>query len=153
LLTTRAKLATIGSLDKRTAAYKRTAELISALEADCGGDPTVAQRKLIERAALTNALIEDIEVRWLAGEVIDPALHATLANSLRRLLMTIGISRVAKPVSLRERLMAELVLDADDAVEEDVATVSDQDQAEPVNASPGEERHTTAVAERESDAA
>ena len=47
------RLLTLGSLDKRTAAYRRTADLISQLEADVGSDPSASQRLLIQRAALT----------------------------------------------------------------------------------------------------
>ena len=99
LLSTKAKLLTLGNLDKRGRAYRKTVEIISALEGDLGGDPTTAQRQLIQRAALTAALVEDIEVRWLGGEMIDPVVHATLTNSLRRLLATIGLERRPRDVT------------------------------------------------------
>src|SRR5262245_45073591 len=66
-LTAKARLLTLSHLDRRTAAYRRTAELISSLEADLGGDPSTAQRALIQRAAVVAALLEDIETRFLAG--------------------------------------------------------------------------------------
>ena len=80
------RLLTLNSLDKRTLAYRRTAELISQLETDAGSDPSVAQKLLIQRAALTAAMIEHEETKWLSGGVVDPTVHATLTNSLRRLL-------------------------------------------------------------------
>ena len=50
-------------------------------------------------------MIEDIEARYLRGQVIDPLIHSTLCNSLRRLLVTVGLERRAKPVlSLQEHL-------------------------------------------------
>jgi len=101
----RVKLLTLDRLDGRTTAAKRTAALIAALERDVGGDPTTAQRQLIVRAALTAAMLEDLEARWLQGAAIDPAVHATLSNRLRRLLVTIGLERVPKTVpSLAEYL-------------------------------------------------
>jgi hypothetical protein len=95
------RLLTLNSLDKRTLAYRRTAELISQLETDAGSDPSVAQKLLIQRAALTAAMIEHEETKWLSGGVVDPTIHATLSNSLRRLLESIspGLERRQRDVS------------------------------------------------------
>ena len=77
------------------------------MAADLGGDDqiTTTQRLLIGRAAIAAVMTEDQETRYLAGAPIDPAVHATLSNSLRRLLLTIGLSRVPKNIpTLAEHL-------------------------------------------------
>jgi hypothetical protein len=61
------RLLTLGNLDKRTNAYRRTVDLISQMETDIGGDPTVGQRLLIQRAAVVAAMLEDLEAKWLSG--------------------------------------------------------------------------------------
>jgi hypothetical protein len=95
------RLLSLGDLDRRTAAYKRTVELIEQIEADAGGQDRLStgERALIQRAAVTAALAEHLETRWLAGEQIDPALHCTISNSLRRLLEAVGLRRVPRDVS------------------------------------------------------
>ena len=55
----KAKLLTLGDIDKRTNAFKRAQSLISQLEAEAGDDPTVGQKLLIQRAAVVSAMIED----------------------------------------------------------------------------------------------
>jgi hypothetical protein len=97
----KARLLSLADIDQRTTAYRRTSELIGALEADLGGADqlSVAERQLIRHAAVTGALLEDQAARWLAGEAIDPALYATLGNHQRRLFETVGLKRVARDVT------------------------------------------------------
>ena len=122
------RLLTLNSLDKRTLAYRRTAELISQLETDAGSDPSVAQKLLIQRAALTAAMIEHEETKWLSGGVVDPTVHATLTNSLRRLLESIapGLQRVPRNIPTLAEHLARLASeppshDDDDQEDEDQA--------------------------------
>ena len=97
----KARLLSLADIDRRTAAYRKTCELISSIEADAGGHErlTTAERQIIQRAAMTGAMIEDLEARWLAGEAIDPALYATLGNAQRRLFETVGLRRVPRNVT------------------------------------------------------
>ena len=90
----------LSDLDRRTSAYKKTAETIDAVEVDCGGADmlSTAERSIIRHAALAGAMIEDLGARWLAGEPIDPALFSTLSNCERRLYETIGIKRRAREI-------------------------------------------------------
>jgi len=83
------RLLTLDPLDHRTAAANRCRDLIAAIELDLGGRDRLStgERQIIQRAAITGAVLEDIEARWLAGEPIDPALYA-LGNAQRRLLET-----------------------------------------------------------------
>jgi hypothetical protein len=77
--------------------------LIASVEADLGGGDQLStgERQIVQRAALTGALAEDLEARWLAGEEIDPALYATLGNAQRRLFEALGLSRRPRDVSAR----------------------------------------------------
>ena len=97
----KARLLSLADLDRRTHAYRKTAELIDAVEVDCGGAAALstAERSIIRHAALTGAMLEDLGTRWLAGEPIDPGLFATLSNAERRLYETVGLKRRARDVS------------------------------------------------------
>ena len=52
-----------------------------------------AQRAIVRRAASLCVCCEAVEVRLAAGEAIDIAPYTTAANSLRRLLVDIGLER------------------------------------------------------------
>ena len=95
------RLLSLSDIDKRTAAYRRTIALIEMLEADAGGHDRLStgERALIQRAAVTAALAEHLETRWLSGGEIDPAMYCTLGNALRRLLESVGLRRVPRDVS------------------------------------------------------
>lgn len=95
------RLLSIEDLDRRTASYRKTAELIDRVEADLGGADrlSTAEQQIIRHAALTGAMLEDLGTRWLNGEPIDPALYATLSNSERRLYEAVGIQRRAREVN------------------------------------------------------
>ena len=95
------RLFSLSDIDKRTAAYRRTIALIEMLEADAGGHDRLStgERALIQRAAVTAALAEHLETRWLSGGEIDPAMYCTLGNALRRLLESVGLRRVPRDVS------------------------------------------------------
>jgi hypothetical protein len=91
----------LADIDHRTAAYRKTTELIASIEGDLGGADRLStgERQLIQRAAITGALLEDQEARWLAGQPIDPALYATLGNAQRRLFETVGLRRQPRDVT------------------------------------------------------
>jgi hypothetical protein len=95
------RLLSLDDLDRRTGAYRRTAELIDAVEADCGGCDrlSTAERAIIRRVALAGAMLEDLGARWLAGEPVDHATFSALTNTERRLYETIGLKRRAKNVT------------------------------------------------------
>jgi hypothetical protein len=97
------RLRSLDDLDQRTTAYRRACELIASVEADLGGADRLStgERQIVQRAALTGALCEDLETRWLAGESIDPALYASLGNAQRRLFECLGLQRRARDIALR----------------------------------------------------
>jgi hypothetical protein len=87
------RLLRLDDIDRRTAAYRETAELISALEADLGGRDQVstARLQIVESAGVASAMRKDLAARWLSGEPVDVAAYCTLANAERRLYETVGL--------------------------------------------------------------
>lgn len=105
--TTRLRLATLDQLDGRTSAARAARDLIADLESDLGGSDavTTAEKQIIQRIAITGAILEDLEAQWLASGQIDMTVYLPLANMQRRHLESIGLQRRAKPVeSLSEYL-------------------------------------------------
>ncbi len=100
-LSTTGKVKDLASLDRRTVAYRKTLQLIDAIEADLGGADqlSTAERQIVRHAALTSAMLEDYGTRWLGGEPVDPAVYCTLANSERRLYETCGLKRRSRDVT------------------------------------------------------
>jgi hypothetical protein len=95
------RLKTLDQLDGRTAAAKRAALLIGALEADAGGADQLStgQREIIKRAALASTLCEHLECTWLDGGSVDVSDYAVLSNLERRLLVTVGLTREPRDVT------------------------------------------------------
>jgi hypothetical protein len=106
----RVKLLSLDDLDRRTSAYQRTVRLLEALEVDAGGHDQLStgQRQLARRAAVHGALLEDIEVRWLKGQEIDPSTYTLLTNSQRRLLEGIGLKRQPKELNPIDREVIDI---------------------------------------------
>jgi hypothetical protein len=103
----RLRLLTLDHIDGRCRAAKRTRELIAALELEAGGAAalTASEREMVKRAAITGALIEDLEARWIAGETIDPLVLATLGNAMRRMLTAVGLKRALSPAAFDENTL------------------------------------------------
>ena len=91
----RSKLLTLAALDRRTTAYRRVGDLIAGIESDLGGADglSIAERQIVQRAAMLGAQAEDLEARWLAGEPVDPGAYCSIINCQRRLFETVGIQR------------------------------------------------------------
>ena len=131
MLRLRARFLTLDNLDKRTSAYRRAQSLISEMTADLGGDSeiTCAQRLLIGRAAICAVMTEDQEARFLSGAPVAPEVHATLSNSLKRLLETIGISRVPRDVSPSLSQIAQHIADQETSEQADDVDEADAEAA------------------------
>ena len=93
------RLRSLDELDSRTAAARKAQQMVSSLVSDLGGDPTTAERQIAQRAALLSAMLEDAEARWVTGETIDLSEYGFLANTQRRLLVTLGLDRRAKDIT------------------------------------------------------
>ena len=76
-------------------------ELVSGLESDLGGGDrlTVAERQLVQRAAVLGAIIEHHETLWLDGQVINVNEHLASINAQRRVLEAVGLERRARDVT------------------------------------------------------
>ena len=77
------RLLSLADIDRRTVAYRKTNDLINSIEGDLGGADrlSTAERQIIQRAALTGALLEDLEAKWLAGE--EQCAHRAAVRHLR----------------------------------------------------------------------
>jgi hypothetical protein len=97
----RVRFLSLHDIDRRTTAYRKAVDLIDAIESDLGGADRLStgERQLIQRAAVTGAMLEDQEARWLSGEMIDPALYATLGNAQRRMFEAVGLRRRPRDVT------------------------------------------------------
>ncbi|MGK7058062.1 hypothetical protein AB4853_16495 [Bradyrhizobium sp. 1050_B9_N1_2] len=114
-------LRSLADIDGRTLAARTARALVAELESDAGGADRLSagERALIVRAAITSAMCEDAETRWLTGHPIDVAAYAALTNNLRRLLTTVGLKRQPRNVTpdLRDYLAAHAEpADGDDSV-------------------------------------
>jgi hypothetical protein len=105
--TAKAKLLTLDRIDGRTLAAKSVREMMSAIQSDLGGieQLSTAELQIVQRAAVTGAILESMETEWLSGGPIDAPTYVALGNAQRRYLESVGIKRVPKPVqSLQEYL-------------------------------------------------
>ncbi len=95
------RLLSFHGLDKRTPAYLETKKLITAIEADLGGADALsaAERQIVQHAAVTGAMITDMEVRYLAGQSIDTSEYGFLVGVQHRLFSLIGLRRRPKDVT------------------------------------------------------
>jgi hypothetical protein len=96
--------AVLPGVDGRSTWVRRLRDLISLHLSDLGGDDAVseAERSIVRRVATLTVELERLELVFaLAGEAkpeqID--LYQRTANSLRRLLESIGIKRVPRDVT------------------------------------------------------
>jgi hypothetical protein len=95
------RLLSFHGVDKRSTAYLETKRLITAIEADLGGVEALsaAERQLVQHAAVTGAMITDMEVRYLAGQAIDTSEYGFLVGVQHRLFSLIGLRRRPRDVS------------------------------------------------------
>lgn len=97
----RTHLLTLNDLDQRTRAYKQAVSLKSGFLSDLGGEDraSVAQQELAQRGAVLGAMLEDQEVKWLAGAPIELDRYCALVNAQRRVLNDIGLERCPRDVT------------------------------------------------------
>jgi hypothetical protein len=88
------RLRTLRSLDGRTKAARRAAELAQALAAELGPDISDVMRTRIESAAALTAIAEDCQSRRLAGDgsvTLDDLVRAT--SAARRAVRDLGLDK------------------------------------------------------------
>jgi hypothetical protein len=103
----KAKLLTIDDIDGRTSSARAARDLMADITADLGGSDMVstAEKQIIQRAAITGAILESMEAKWLAGGQIDMAVYVPLANLQRRHLEAVGLKRQPKPVETLQQYL------------------------------------------------
>jgi hypothetical protein len=113
-------------IDGRSAWTRRCRDVIAAHIADLGGvdNCSAAERSIVRRAATLTVELDRMEALFaMAGEAspADLESYQRAANTLKRLLQTVGLQRRAKHVlTLREKL--ELDQEALDAAEDQEIT-------------------------------
>lgn len=101
---TNGKSVFIGREDQRSSLARRFRDLVALHTSDLGGaeELSQAQQQLIRRIATLEVQLEVAEGRMVSGETTaaDLSAYATAANSLRRMLLSLGL----KPVEKMNRL-------------------------------------------------
>jgi hypothetical protein len=107
--TSKTRLLTLDSLDRRTGAAKRAYELVAGIANDLGGAEhlTEGAKQLVQRVAVLAAFLEDCEARWIAGEPFEISDYLPAINAQRRILETLGIERRARDVTTLESYLAQ----------------------------------------------
>jgi hypothetical protein len=105
----KAKLLTLDHLDGRTSSARAARDLMADIESDLGGADMIsaAERQIIQRAAITGAILESMEAEWLAGGQIDMAVYVPLANLQRRHLEAVGLKRAPRDVTSLGEILRE----------------------------------------------
>jgi hypothetical protein len=112
--------ALLPNVDGRNVWARRCRDLIADHLSD-KPDASIAERSIIRRAAVLTTELEQLEVKFaLAGEA-EPhqlELYQRTANSLRRLLESVGLERRAKTIvpTLSEYLEAKKVVPTENTV-------------------------------------
>jgi hypothetical protein len=101
------------NVDGRSAWVRRCKDIIAAHVSDLGGSDncSAAEQSIVRRAAVLTTELEMLEGRFAtAGQANTADLDAyqRAANSLRRLLESVGLERRAKPVPTLEEHLAML---------------------------------------------
>jgi hypothetical protein len=113
-------------VDKRGPVPRRFKDIIGLVTADLGGPDLLSegQRQLIRRIASLSVWCESQEAKMADGTAIDIDEFQRASNSLRRLLESIGLKRVAKDIGptlgdllIRDHVQQQMVKKAAAAAE------------------------------------
>jgi len=98
--------------DQRSPWARRLRDIIELHVGDLGGPEALseAKRSLTRRASTITIELERLESKFAVGRALDSDLdlYQRGANSLRRLLETIGVERIPKDVTDLPRYLAQL---------------------------------------------
>jgi hypothetical protein len=89
------------SLDGRSTAAKQFDRLVAAVEADLGGADQLStvQRTLIQAFAGSTIAMNNLNMRALLGQDVDPATFGVIVSSIVRVASRLGVNRVARDVT------------------------------------------------------
>lgn len=115
----------VTGIDQRSAPARRYKDVMTAIASDLGGMDHLSQAQLhlVRSVAGLVVLRESLDAQVLSDEKIDTAEYVRIANSLRRLLATIGLERVSRDVTpdlktYIERKSRHRAVDDDDELED-----------------------------------
>ena len=98
-------------VDGRSVWARRLRDVIAAIIGDLGGSDMIseAQRSLVRRAATLTVELERMERNFALGyaKAEDVDLYGRTCNTLKRLLMAVGLKRRARPVGGLPRLLGD----------------------------------------------
>jgi hypothetical protein len=91
----------LAGVDGRSLIARRYRELAALISRDASpnADLTEAQKQLIRSAAGLIVLRERLDVKAIKGEKIDCGEYCGITNTLRRVLVTIGLGRTPREVN------------------------------------------------------
>jgi hypothetical protein len=92
----------LGDVDRRSLQARRHVDLLEMLVAQLGGveNVTTEQIEIARRAAGLGAFFDRCEAAMAREEEIDMQPYFSACNNLRRLLVTLGLERVARDITL-----------------------------------------------------
>jgi hypothetical protein len=95
------RLFAIAGLDGRTQTARRFRDLVEAVTGDVGGADILseAQRQLIRRASALSIMAEAVEADLVRDLGLDINNYGMICDRLRRILESLGLARVARPVN------------------------------------------------------
>ncbi len=101
----------VAGIDGRGSWSRRLRDVIDAITVDLGGCDMLseAQRSIVRRAATLTVELERLECNFANGYSTDEAidLYQRMCNTLKRLLMAVGLKRRARPVNGLPRLLGD----------------------------------------------
>ena len=97
----KSRLLTLDGVDRRTAAYRETKQLIAEIETDLGGSEHISamERQMVQHGAVLGAIAADMETKYLMGRHIDLVQLCTVLNAQRRAFDAIGYRRRQRDVT------------------------------------------------------
>ena len=95
------RLLTLEGIDRRTAAYRETRQLIADIESDLGGAEHISamERQMVQHGAVLGAIAADMEAKYLLGRKIDLVVLCRVLNAQRRAFDAIGYRRRQRDVT------------------------------------------------------
>ena len=87
------------AIDARSAPARRFRDLQASMASDLGNDLTEAQLQLVRTACGLIVMRESLDTQVLNGETINTTQYTNIANSLKRVLMALGLKRVPRDVT------------------------------------------------------
>jgi hypothetical protein len=89
----------LDGVDGRSVIARRYRDILSQLTSDIGGDPSEAQSIIIRRATQLAVWCEQAEAEAAGGKPLNIGEYATATNTLRRLLLDLGLERRMRDVT------------------------------------------------------